>query len=62
MSDKKEHICTFDTIIEKPVLLRKYRPENGKIVYDSTTGKDIIKFHQCTCGKKKAYDLVRMKV
>lgn len=56
----KDHVHDFKPI-EKSVLLAKYRPENGKMKYQTTSGKDILKQFKCECGKVITQDLKRVK-
>lgn len=57
---KTEHIHDFKPA-KKHVLLSSYRPEKGKMEYQGTTGKDILKQFKCSCGKVETVDLKRVK-
>ena len=58
---KTEHIHKFE-LRKKPVLLSKYRYEDGEIKYVNTTARDTLKQFVCKCGKVETVDLERTAV
>jgi hypothetical protein len=59
-AQKESHEHVFE-LTTQDVLLASYKPEEGKMKYQTTTGKDTLKQRVCECGLIETYDLERMR-
>jgi len=58
-AQKEAHEHKFDKLVTQDILLASYKPEEGKMKYQATTGKDTLKQRKCSCGLVETYDLER---